>query len=54
MEQYYSAMTDLETINLHIAQENWDTPEQLDVLSNLKTRYERLTDEFRLAIAAVR
>ena len=54
MEQYESAMTYLEDINLHIAQMNWATPEQLHVLSNLKSRYECLTDELRLAITAFR
>jgi len=52
MEQYESAQTDLEAINLYLAQENWSTPEQLQMLSNLKTRYERLTDEILLVISA--
>jgi len=51
MEQYESAQTDLEALNLHLA-ENWSTPEQLQILSNLKTRYERLTDDILLAISA--
>ena len=54
LAQYESAMTYLEAINLHIARVNWASPEQLHVLSHLKTRYERLTDELRLAIAAFR
>ena len=52
MEQYESAQTDLEALNLYLAQANWRTPEQLQILSNLKTRYERLTDEILLAISA--
>src|SRR5215469_12313225 len=52
MEQYESAQTDLEALNLYLAQENSSTPEQLQMLSNLKTRYERLTDEILLAISA--
>jgi len=52
MEQYESAQTDLEALNLYLTQENWSTPEQLQMLSNLKTRYERLTDEILLAISA--
>jgi len=51
MEQYESAQTDLEALNLYLAQ-NWSTPEQLQILTNLKTRYERLTDEILLAISA--
>ena len=52
MEHYESAQTDLEALNLYLTQENWSTPEQLQMLSNLKTRYERLTDEILLAISA--
>ena len=52
MEQYESAQTDLEALNLYLAQANRSTPEQLQILSNLKTRYERLTDEILLAISA--
>jgi len=52
MEQYESAQTDLEALNLYLTQENWSTPEQLQMLSNLKTRYERLTDEILLVISA--
>jgi len=53
-EQYESAITYLEAINLHIARVNWNTPGQLHALSDLKTRYECLTDELRLAIATFR
>jgi hypothetical protein len=32
--------------------ENWDTPEQLRVISDLHVRYERLAEELRAAITA--
>lgn len=54
MEQYEAAVTDAEALALHIAQENWDTPEQLQIISDLRIRYERLADELRIAIAAFR
>src|SRR5215469_8704313 len=37
---------------LYLTQENWSTREQLQMLSNLKMRYERLTDEILPAISA--
>lgn len=54
IEQYEAAVTDAEALALHIAQENWDTPEQLQLISELRVRYERLAEELRTAIAVFR
>ena len=54
MEQYEAAITDAEALALHISQENWDTPEQLELISDLRLRYQLLAGELRSAIAAFR
>lgn len=36
MEQYEAVLTDTEALALHIAQENWDTPEKLRVISDVR------------------
>ena len=46
-----SAISDSDTLGLLIAEKNWDNVDQLDVLTNIRARYEALADELRLALA---
>jgi len=46
-----SATSDSDTLGLLIAEKNWDNADQLDVLTNIRARYEALADEVRLALA---
>jgi hypothetical protein len=50
-ERLKSATSDSEALGLLIAEKNWDNADQLDVLTNIRARYEALADELRLALA---
>jgi hypothetical protein len=50
-ERLKSATSDSETLGLLIAEKSWGNADQLDVLTNIRARYETLADELRLALA---
>jgi hypothetical protein len=50
-ERLNSATSDSDSLGLLIAEKSWDNADQLDVLTNIRVRYEALADELRLALA---
>jgi hypothetical protein len=54
IEQLEDILKEVDALKLHIAKDQWETPEQREVLVALNHRYEQLAEELCLAITAFR